>query len=199
MAVTGTDVEARRNKAFDQTHRDMIEMAVRLISEKGADALSIVAVARALKVSRGTVYYHFKSREELLEGVKAWAAEQLARGMDPEWPMHERPAGIYRFVLENPELIKLWIDEFVAGKDIRDSYPAWDTLVAGMQKRFDTELPEQEVDAEVYCSIMLTAAFIAPRIYAANVRPDQTTDQVVARFVKEQARVLARDGLELPT
>lgn len=195
MAVTGTEAEARRNKGFDQTHRDMIEMAVRLISEKGADALSIVALARAMKVSRGTVYYHFKCREDLLEAVKAWAAEQLARGMDPEWPMHERPAGIYRFVLENPELIKLWIDEFVAGKDIRESYPAWDALVAGMQQRFDTEVPEQEIDAEVYCSIMLTAAFIAPRIYAMNVRPGQATAQVIDRFVKEQARMLSRDGL----
>ena len=37
----------------------------------------------------------------------------------------ERGGAITRFVLENPELIKLWIEDFVSGKDIRDVYPRW--------------------------------------------------------------------------
>lgn len=199
MAATRIETEARRNKGFDQTHREMIAMAVRLVAEKGADALSIVALAQAMDVSRGTVYYHFESRDALLEATKTWASGQLARGMDPDWPMPERPATICRLVLDNPDLFKLWIDEFLSGEDIRKSYPAWDPLVQGMQQRFDEEQPDQEMDAEVYCTIMLTAAFIAPRIFARSVRPDQTTDQIVARFVKEQGRVLSRDRLQQGT
>ncbi|MDE2300979.1 MAG: TetR/AcrR family transcriptional regulator [Sphingomonadales bacterium] len=173
----------------------MIDMAVRLLGEKGAEGLSIVALARAMGVSRGTVYYHFDSREALLAGVKAWASDQLARGMDTSWTVPERTAGICRIVLENPELFKLWIDDFIAGADIRDSYRLWDAFVAGMQRRFDTEQPEAAIDAEVYGTIMLTAAFIAPRIFARSVRPDLGIDEIVERFVREQRRVLARDGL----
>ena len=43
-------ISQRRYKCFDDTHQEMIEAAVRLISEKGLDSLSISAVARALGI-----------------------------------------------------------------------------------------------------------------------------------------------------
>lgn len=187
--------EPRRNKGFDETHREMIETAVRLISEKGADAISIAAIAREMGINRTTVYYHFDSREALIAAVKAWASEQLARGMDEAEPMPDRMVGICRFVLENPELIKLWIDDFLVGSDIRDSYAMWEPLVQGVQQHFDRSRPDEKVDAEIYCAIMLTSAFIAPRVFANSVAPGQSTDRIVERFLKEQARVMKRDGL----
>ena len=48
---------------------DMIETAVRLISETGPDALSIAALARAMGINRTTVYYHFEHREALIGAV----------------------------------------------------------------------------------------------------------------------------------
>src|ERR1700752_2067815 len=66
----------KRNKGFEETHREMIETAVRLISEKGVEALSIAALARATGVNRTTVYYHFENREALIAAVKAWSSEQ---------------------------------------------------------------------------------------------------------------------------
>ena len=188
--------QPRRNKGFDETHREMIETAVRLISEIGVEALSIAALSRAMGINRTTVYYHFDSRDALLAAVKAWASEQLAHGMDFDAPVPERIVGISRFVLENPELIKLWIEDFVSGNDIRDSYALWDQLVAGVQRHFDAQEPGEAVDGEVYCAIMLTAAFIAPRVFANSIARGASTDSIVSRFLKEQQRTLRRDGLE---
>lgn len=196
MQATRIDPAAKRNKGFDQTHRDMIATAVRLVSEKGAEALSIAALAREMGMNRGTVYYHFENREALLEAVKGWASAQLARGMDSDLPVTKRNAEIFGLVLDNPDLMKMWIDDYLTGTDIRDSYPLWDTLVEGMQQRFDTDQPEEAIDAEVYCTIMLTTAFIAPRIFARSVRPDLTTEQIVRKFAHEQRRVLKRDRLD---
>lgn len=196
MTAARKTKENGRNKGFEQTHREMIATAVRLVSEKGADAMSIAAMAREMGISRANVYYHFESREALLTAVRDWAAEQTARGMDPSWSVLDRTLGICRLVVEKPELMKLWINDFIGGDDIRQSYPMWDQLVKGMQERFDEQQPEEAIDAEVYCTIMLTTAFIAPRIYAKSVRPDEPTEHVVARFVKEQRRVLERDGLD---
>src|SRR4029453_8269445 len=95
----------RRNKNFDQTHQQMIETAVRLLSEKGADALSLSEIARVMGINRTTVYYHFPSRDDLIAGVKAWSSEQLAKAYDPVAPQSERIDYITRFVLENPGLI----------------------------------------------------------------------------------------------
>jgi len=185
----------RRNKGFDETHQEMIETAIRLISEKGVDSLSIAAIARAMGVNRTTVYYHFKSREALLDAVKIWSSGQLAKAMQIQSPQQERIDYISRFVLENPELIKLWIEDFVSVGDIRNSYPSWDTLVDGIQKRFAEEFPDEQVDAEVYCVIMLTSAIIGPRVFKNSVRPDADIETVVQRFRAEQQRMLKHDAL----
>ena len=193
MDASTSRPEPRRNKGFEETHRELIETAVRLISEKGADALSIAALARAMGINRTTVYYHFESREALLHAVTAWATEELAKGMDVNASQPERAGHISRFVLENPQLIRLWINDFVDGGDIRDSYSPWDELVAGMTKSF-RELG-QDIDAEIYSVMMLSAAIIGPRVYNNSIRRGEKTEDIVARFVKEHQRVLTRDGL----
>jgi AcrR family transcriptional regulator len=187
--------EPRRNRGFDDTHREMIDTAVRMISERGVDALSIAALAREMGINRTTVYYHFDSREALLDAVTSWATEQLAQGMDLAAPQLDRMSGISRFVLANPELIKLWIDGFVSGTDIRASYSRWDELVTGIGKRLAAEFPGEEIDAEVYCTMLLASSIIGPRVYAQSVRRDEPHETIEARFVKEQQRLLRRDHL----
>ena len=186
---------SKRNKGFEETHQDLIETAVRLISERGMDALSITALAREMGINRTTVYYHFDSREALLHAVSNWATAQLAKGMDHTLSQPERIGLVSRFALDNPELIKLWIEEFVSGGDIRESYSCWDQLIEGMRGSLAAANPGEEIDAEVYCVMLLAASIIGPRVYRNSDNPAATTDEVVARFVRENQRVLGRDGL----
>jgi AcrR family transcriptional regulator len=185
----------RRNKVFDDSHQEMIETAVRLISEKGANSLSVAAIARAMGINRTTVYYHFESREALLEAVRHWSSEQLAKGLSLAIPQQERMDFITRFVLENPELIKLWIDDFISVGDIRSRYPSWDALVDGMAASFAARLPDETVDAEVYCVVLLTSAIIGPRVFRNSVDPASDIETVVKRFRLEQQRLLRHDAL----
>jgi hypothetical protein len=115
--------------------------------------------------------------------------------MDHNLSRPERIAHISRFVLENPELIKLWIEDFVSGPDIRDSYSCWDALVQGTQQRLAEENPGEDVDAEIYCVMLLAASIIAPRVYRNSINPDATNEEVIAKFVREHQRALGRDGL----
>lgn len=181
----------RRNKGYEETHQQLIEAAVRLISEKGVEALSVAAVARAVGVNRTTVYYHFDNRDALLAAVKRWSAGQLAKGILLAAPQQERMDFITRFVLENPELIKLWIDDFLAPGDIRDRYPFWDLLIDGLR----VNPAGEHVEPEVYGIILLTSAIIGPRIYRNSVKPDESTESVVARFRNEHQRMLRHDSL----
>lgn len=185
----------RRNKGFDETHRELIATALKLIAERGAEALSITALARAMGINRTTVYYHFESRGALLRGVASWAAEQLATGMDVNLSRPERIGHVSRFVVENPELIRLWIDDFVSAPDIRDSYSRWDALVAATRRGLAEQQRSGEIDAEVHCVMLLAASIIGPRVYRNSVNPAATDEEVVARFVAEHERMLARDGL----
>ena len=177
-----------RNKGFAHTHQLMIEAAVRLISDSGPDALSIAGLARAMGVNRTTVYYHFESRDAMLSAVQHWASERLASALAPDAPQHERIDYITRFVVENPILIKLWIDDFISTSEIRSAYPGWDELVAGLRERPD-------MDAEVYAIILLTGSIIGPRIFRNTIDPDASAEAVVVRFRTELQRLLGKASL----
>lgn len=180
----------RRNKGFEETHREMIETAVRLISAKGVDSLSIAAVARSMGINRTTVYYHFDDREALIQAVKTWSSEQLAKAFRQDAPQQERIDYIIRFVLENPELIKLWIEDFISLGDIRDRYPYWDALVEGIRDTLEADPSGEPVDAEVYCVNLLTSAIIGPRVFRNSVSPAEDTETVIRRFRDERLRSL---------
>jgi len=182
----------KRNKSFEETHRDLIETSVRLIAEMGVNALSLSALARAVGINRTTIYYHFPSREALLRDVKAWSSEQLAVAFDLRASLDERIDYITRFVLENPELIKLWIDEFTSPGDIRARYPSWDAIVKGMATHF-ASVGESNADAEIYALNVLITAFIGPHVYRQSVRADEDTETIIRRFRIEQERLLAQN------
>ena len=185
----------KRNRGFEETHQSLIETAVRMLSEKGIEALSVSALARETDLNRTTVYYHFPSREAMLAAVKDWSTQQLVKGMDVDAPQVDRMAGIIRFVLTNPELIKLWIDDFIAPGDIRDRYPRWDELVGGLGKSLNEKFPGEQIDAEVYAVMMLSAAIIGPRILQNSVAPGEDVARISERFVAEHRRQLMRDGI----
>lgn len=187
--------QSRRNRTFEATHQALIEASVALISEKGVDSLSVAGLARAVGMNRATVYYHFASREALLEAVSTWSSEQLTRGFAGSESQQERIDFVARFVLENPDLIKLWIEQFIAPGDIRTRYPKWDEFIAASRQSGPGAGGETEIDVEVYTTFLLAGAIIGPRVFKSSVRPDLSDDEVIERFRAEQQRMLRRDGL----
>ena len=184
----------RRNRNFEDTHRVLIEKAVELLSELGTDALSISALARESGINRSTVYYHFDSRETLIQAVRQWSSEQIAQGFNPLISQDERVSRIVGFVLANPEVTKLWIEDFIAPGDIRERYPMWDAIVSGVARQLADD-GQDDADAEVFCTILLTGALIGPRVYRNSVRPDESLETLVRRFSQEQMRLLRAYGL----
>ena len=75
---------------------------------------------------------------------------------------------------------------------IRDS---WDALVSGIGTSLAVAFPDEPIDAEVYCVMLLTSALIGPRVFRHRVAPDLDTEATIARFRQEQQRVLRRDGI----
>ena len=61
------------------TRQKLIAAAAKLIVEKGINSVSVVAVAKAAEVTRPGAYYHFKSRDALLEAVRKDTDHQLVR------------------------------------------------------------------------------------------------------------------------
>jgi AcrR family transcriptional regulator len=63
-----------------------VEAATAVLVDQGIDSVRVDTLARALKVTRGSFYWHFRDREELLRAVlQAWrthATEQLTRRLE---------------------------------------------------------------------------------------------------------------------
>ncbi|MCT2401708.1 TetR/AcrR family transcriptional regulator [Novosphingobium mangrovi (ex Huang et al. 2023)] len=186
----------RRNKAFDETHTALIETAVRLVSEKGMEALSLSEVAREAGVNRTTIYYHFDSREALVEAVRTWSARQLAAAFAPDRSREDRTRYIVRFVIENPEVIGLWAEEFLSPGSIADRYPEWEGLVAGMREQLASRPETAGIDAEAYCTLMLTWAMLGPRVYRNSVRSDLPKEEAIERMTQAQIGLLRLHGIE---
>ncbi|WHO40195.1 helix-turn-helix domain-containing protein [Sphingobium sp. AP49] len=193
--MTEENAQQRRYKSFEDTHQMLIELAVGLIADRGIDALSLSALARAAGVNRTTIYYHFTDRDALVAAVKLWSSQQIVAAFRPELPRQARIDYVTRFVLENPAIMSLWIEDFIAPGDIRASYPHWDALVSGIGTSLSVAFPDEVIDAEVYCVMLLTSALIGPRVFRHRVAPDLGTEATIARFRQEQQRVLRRDGI----
>lgn len=59
-----------RNNYPEQTQERIIEASVKLFLEKGYEQTTIQDILDALNLSKGGLYHHFKSKEEILEAVK---------------------------------------------------------------------------------------------------------------------------------
>jgi len=75
---------------------DWERAALDLIADKGVSALAVEPLARRLGITKGSFYWHFAGRDELLsQALKRWEIrdmEHLARSLDSDQPAAERLA-----------------------------------------------------------------------------------------------------------
>jgi len=188
----------RRNRNFAETHRQLIERAVALIGQDGADALSVATLARDAGMNRSTVYYHFDSRDALLDSVKQWVGMRLSEMMMGLGDPAERFERTVHFGLTHHAVLHMWIMDLTTTGDIRERFPFWDVLVGAMQReqancaQADSEQASGRAavdEAEVMACVMLSAALMGPRLYKSSVRPQEDADAIAQRFARAYDRL----------
>lgn len=58
-----------RNKYPEETVKKILDVSFRLFQEKGYDHTTIQDITDALGMSKGAIYHHFKSKEEILDRI----------------------------------------------------------------------------------------------------------------------------------
>lgn len=80
-----------------------VAAATELLVDQGIESVRVDVLARALKVTRGSFYWHFKDREDLLSAVlQAWrahATEQLTKRLESA---HDDPRAQIRDLISLP-------------------------------------------------------------------------------------------------
>jgi AcrR family transcriptional regulator len=70
-------------KKLRLTREDWVEAATQLLIKKSIDAVRVEPLAKQLNVSRGSFYWHFKSRQEVLQSILTlWRERQTRRIME---------------------------------------------------------------------------------------------------------------------
>lgn len=82
------------------TPADWEQAALELIAEKGINGLCVEPLARRLGITKGSFYWHFPRRDELLcQALKRWERQDerhLALALNADLPPAERLAGFIR-------------------------------------------------------------------------------------------------------
>ena len=56
-------------KDAEERREEILDVAERLFSTKGFDHTSTNDILEGVGIARGTLYYHYKSKEDILDGV----------------------------------------------------------------------------------------------------------------------------------
>lgn len=64
-------------KEAEERKNEILDVAGRLFGEQGYDATSTNDILKEIGIARGTLYYHFKSKEEILDAMIDRMTEQI--------------------------------------------------------------------------------------------------------------------------
>lgn len=67
----------RRQNASRLDRCDWVEAGIQVLSSKSVDAVRVEAIARMLNISKGSFYWHFEDRDDLLDAIlEEWERRQ---------------------------------------------------------------------------------------------------------------------------
>lgn len=102
MPLLSTRDEAKRPP--QQTRDGWIEAALAMLVEEGVEGVQVTQLSKRLGVTRGSFYWHFASREELLDAL---IAEWRARNSDVMIGALAASDGLQQGILD---LFSVWVD-----------------------------------------------------------------------------------------
>lgn len=178
-----TDGHAARRAG---TRAAVIDAAVRLVARQGFSATSVDDIAGEAGVAKGSVYYNFTSKSDILEAALAEGTERLSTALaeardaaGTEGRLDAMVRALLQSVRTYPDLAKLVAAEvFRAEREWQQSIA---TLRAETISMFEAELAERRPGEDV--SMLAAAVFGATLVAGLEwlvFQPGRTLDDVHA-------------------
>ena len=140
----------------------LLDAAIDLMADIGEDAISVSEVTRRAGVSRPSFYYHFKSREELLDIVKKELDERLSYVIDASLMSRDPRAVINSLDTGNLNLLRLRVIRMIEDGAMKDSFIRYQKKVFKWHQEQGHLYSGVNPDmAAIFVSAMLLAAVIA--------------------------------------
>ena len=167
------------------TKQKLFEASMELIGERGAAGVTVDEIATASGVSKGTVYYTFGSKSDLIaqllrHGVDILLARLLSvrdGSADPLAALEEMIGQAMDFMAEYPSFARLWVSE---------SWRTRGRLLAVIGSAIDGVAAVYPVDSAVSRGSLETAIFGACFVVGLDrqtYNPERTREQSVAAIM----------------
>lgn len=211
----------RRSRDPEMTRAAILEAAKSVLSQDGAEGLSVSSVAKLAGVNRGTAYQHFQTREELVRATLDWVSHQLLDAVFEGGDLNgEAPEGLpapdlqhveevingmaafnfrlAEYAVENPDIGRIWLYDVLSREDPKQDvfYKRFEQAVRNLAQH---DASQEEMDVEALSVLMLTGYFLWPVWVQSHAKSKRTRKKMAERFAKEVMRlsmhgVLVTDG-----
>jgi AcrR family transcriptional regulator len=181
---------AVRSSSFADTMTEMVVTAFQLVARQGGRLPTIAVLAHAMRMNRTNAYYYLSSQSALLMAMNAWTVGRLIECLTLPALAPECVGGFVGFVLEQPDAIRLLLQDLLAPAGVRDDLLLWPQLVDAMRQALAMAYPGQSADAEVHVAWLLAGAVTGPRLLQIHSLRDKTRHRIVERFSAEAHRLI---------
>ncbi|TDT75708.1 TetR family transcriptional regulator [Arthrobacter sp. AG258] len=190
--------KALRPARTNATRQKLFDASMELIGERGAANVTVDEIAAAAGVSKGTVYYNFGSKSELIaqllrHGVDILKARLLeaadgGSGRDPLLAMEAMIGQAMDFMAEYPSFARLWVSEnWRIPSEWQGTFAVLrGELLAVIGQAVESVAAAYPVDASVSRGSLETAIFGACFVVGLDrqtYNPERTRDQSVAAIM----------------
>lgn len=190
---------SRRSRDPESTREAILEAARTLLAKHGPEGLSLSEVAQLAGVNRGTAYQHFATRENLIQATADWVSDKLFRAVfgDPETIGERRvdevdiadlTERLVDFAMDNSELCRVWLLQLLASSD-PTSDPFWREYSSSLARFAETDLAQENVDAEALSVMVISGTFLWPVWARSHARDESERRKLARRFTKELLRL----------
>ncbi len=197
-----------KDRQREERERLILEAAEELLAEKGYHEMSIDEIAARVGVSKGTVYLHFSSKEELVlaqlvRGMQRFVQSAdlvLASGAAPIEKLRSLMELIYgqafrersqffTSVYENPDLRNRLMERK------HEFHQQWESLTQRVSQVFDEGKSRGDFDVSIPTAVMASVfwGLLTPRTYE-QLREQMSIEEMVSHLSRLFFKGLAADG-----
>src|SRR3990170_5175525 len=159
-ALSTKGIAARRTRRGPHTRKQILDASLRLFSERGFARTTVRDIAHEAGITDAAIYYHFKSKRELLEALVEErgfvAGLQHLERVSAELPLQETllwmARGAINIMDENRDFLRLIIMEGLGGDEAaleqyRRLTDMWENALTAVLKRYAEkgELPSDSL------------------------------------------------------
>lgn len=208
-AVASSDADKKlRPGRTNATKQKLFEASMVLIGERGAAGATVDEIAAAAGVSKGTVYYNFGSKSDLVaqllrHGVDILEARLLSVKDETADPLDGMDAMIGQamdFMSEHPSFARLWVSEnWRTPSEWQDTFAELrGRLLAVVGAAIEGVAAVYPVDPSVSRGSLETAIFGACFVVGLDrqtYNPERTRDQSVAAIMASMRGYVVKQPL----